>query len=222
MGRLYARFYDRASAKYEATVIGPRRDALLADAAGTVLELGAGTGANLGRYPTTVTRLLLTEPDPHMRRRLCGREELARSPAEVLDAPAERLPVTDASVDTVVTTMVLCSVDDVDATLAEVRRVLRPGGRFLFLEHVRASDPAVSRWQDRLTPLGRRLGNGCHLNRDTLTAIRAAGFRVDDLTTHPTPGRAERLQPMVQGIATASSTEPRRDPHPPAEGAAPA
>lgn len=201
MSRLFAALYDHLNAGYERTVMRPRREQLLADAHGTVLELGAGTGANLDLYPRSLD-LMLTEPDPHMRRRLEARLGEAGRAVPVVAAPAERLPVTDDSVDTVVATLVFCSVGDPDRALAEVRRVLRPGGRLLFLEHVRSDNPATARWQDRLTPVSRRVAGGCHPNRDALAAIRRAGFQVVELQAHPTSGPAERMQPMIQGAAT--------------------
>ena len=200
MSRLFASLYDRIGAGYEAKVMGPRRGDLLADARGVVLELGAGTGANVAHYPVG-SQVLLTEPDKDMARRIRKRPELARLDADIVEAPAEGLPVDDGSIDTVVATLVFCSVTDTAAALAEVRRVLRPGGRLLFLEHVRSADPSVAKWQDRVVPVSRRLGGGCHPNRDTVAAIRAAGFQTAQVVAHPTRNRAERFQPLVQGGA---------------------
>lgn len=211
MSRISAALTDRIGTRFEAEVIGPRRRELLADVRGTVLEIGAGTGANLAHYPSEV-ELVLTEPDPHMRRRLRRREELAERSSETFGAPAEDLPVADASVDVVVTTFVLCSVDDPAAAIAEIRRVLRPQGRLLFLEHVRSEDGATARWQDRLTPVTRRLGGGCHVNRDTVASVRAAGFRVDTVATYLPANRLEGLQPTVSGRATVDE-EPAQQAH---------
>lgn len=200
MSRLFASLYDRLNASHEAEVMGPRRERLLAAASGTVLEIGTGTGTNLAYYRPE-DRHILTEPDRHMRRRLRERPELADLDAEVVDAPAEQLPVADHSVDAVVATLVLCSVEDTATALAEIRRVLRPDGRLLFLEHVRSHEPSVARWQDRLTPVSRRLAQGCHLNRDTVGALRSAGFS-PEVIAHPVRGSHERLQPVVEGQAT--------------------
>jgi SAM-dependent methyltransferase len=199
--RVFAALYDVIGRRAERGAMGARRRELLREASGRTLEIGAGTGANLPHYPE-LPALILVEPDGAMRRRLAPRAAAARFPVEVLDAPAERLPLADASVDVVVSTGVLCSVDDPPRALAEARRVLRPGGRLLFIEHVRAEGRAA-RWQDRLTPVWRRLNAGCHPNRDTLAAIRAAGFtvatvrRLDDVAAPPW------IRPLVAGVAVA-------------------
>lgn len=183
MGRLFAAVYERMIAASEDACVRDWRRDLLADLHGEVLELGAGTGLNLAHYPATVTRLVLTEPDRHMRGRLEARlaaEPPAPAAVEVVDAGADRLPFDDARFDAVVATLVLCSVPDQRAALAEVRRVLRPGGRFVFLEHVAADHrPNRLRWQRRLEPVWKRVAAGCHLTRRTLEEIRAAGFEVD-------------------------------------------
>ena len=182
-----ARLGDRAFAAAYARLVDAESDVMRAwrrwvasRARGVVVELGAGTGANLPWYGD-VERLILVEPSPAMRVRLTP----AAGDAEVIDATADALPLPDASVDAVVATLVLCSVPDLPAALGEVRRVLRPGGSLLLLEHVRADDPATARWQDRLDPAWRRLAQGCHPNRDTVAAVAAAGFAV--VERHPVP-----------------------------------
>src|SRR5690349_236003 len=180
-GRLFAAVYDRMSKGAEEAGLSDMRARVLAKAQGATLELGAGTGANLQHYPDTVTELVLTEPSEHMARRL--RDKLAASGrgAEVVVAPAERLPFEDALFDTVAGTLVLCTADDAAAALREAVRVLRPGGQLLFLEHVRADDAGLARWQDRLEGVWGFVAAGCHPNRDTLAAIEAAGLTVDEL-----------------------------------------
>src|SRR5262249_1447567 len=150
----------------EAAGLGLERQRLLAQASGETIELGAGTGLNLAHYPNTITRLVLTEPDRHMARRLRRRVDSLRPDAEVVGAAAAAVPFPGASFDTVVVTFVLCSVPDPGAALTEIARVLRPGGRLLFAEHVRSADPAVAARQDR-RPFPYKL-IGCHPNRDTL------------------------------------------------------
>jgi len=199
--RVFAALYDLLGRRAEGGPLGARRRELLREASGRVLELGAGTGANLPHYPA-LAELTLTEPDAAMRRRLAPRAAGAPFPVEVLDAPAEALPVADGTMDAVVCTLVLCSVDDPLQALSEARRVLRPGGRLLFLEHVRA-EGRVARWQDRVDPVSRRLCGGCHPNRDTVAAIRRAGFAVTALRRLPDVPAAPWARPVVAGVAVA-------------------
>lgn len=183
MGRLFAAVYERMIAASEEACVRDWRRELLADLHGEVLELGTGTGLNVAHYPATVTRLVLTEPDRHMRARLEARlaaEPPAPAVVEVVDAAVDRLPFDDASFDAVVATLVLCSVPDQRRALQEVRRVLRPGGRFVYLEHVAADHkPDRLKWQRRIEPVWKHLAGGCHLTRSTLQVIEGAGFDVD-------------------------------------------
>ncbi|MEA2154812.1 MAG: hypothetical protein QOE11_952 [Solirubrobacteraceae bacterium] len=200
-GRLFARFYDRALAGMEQAGLAARRASLLAGARGRVLELGAGTGLNLAHYPAGLEQLVLTDPEQPMLARLRERAAALRPRASIVQAPAERLPFADASFDTVVATLALCTVADLPQALREVRRVLVPGGRLLFLEHVRSRDERRARWQDRLQPLQERVGHGCHCNRATLAAIEAAAFAVTEVE-HGRLERAPRIiEPLITGIA---------------------
>jgi ubiquinone/menaquinone biosynthesis C-methylase UbiE len=203
-GRVFALLYDRAMAATEEAGLRDRRAALLAHAEGTVVEIGAGTGANLDRYPAAVRELVLVEPEAPMVARLRRRlAELPEAPAtRVVQAPAEAIPLPDASCDVAVATLVLCTVRDPAAALAELRRVLRPGGRLLFLEHVRAEDPVLARWQDRAAPLWRLIGHGCHCNRATLQSIRGAGFLVETVEDGRVPKAPRIVRPMIAGTAT--------------------
>lgn len=175
-----------------------RRRALLAQARGRTVELGAGTGLNFAHYPEAVGELILTEPFPPMAKRL---RERAGTNATVIEAPADRLPLPDASADTVVSTLVLCTVDDVPATLAEIARVLRPGGRLLFAEHVRSDDPKLARWQDRLEGPWKFVGHGCRCNRDTLGALDASPLEVETVEHEKIPKAAPIVRPLIVGSA---------------------
>jgi len=200
-GRGFSALYDRCfKAAEEAGLREMRRD-VLAEARGRVLEIGAGTGLNLDLYPDSVEELTLTEPDPHMTRQLRKKvDESARS-AKVMEAPAEDLPFEDDSFDTVVVTLVLCTVPDQAASLREIRRVLKPEGRFLFLEHVRSNDRSLAKWQDRLEKPWRFLGDGCHCNRDTVAAIDAAGFELGEVEAPELPKAPPIVRPMAKGSA---------------------
>jgi len=197
-GRLFARFYDRAMADTEAAGLSERRHELLAEARGRTVELGAGTGVNLAHYPEAVAELILTEPFPPMAKQL---RERAGPAATVIEASADALPIPDSSVDTAVATLMLCTVDDIDATLGEVARILKPGGRLLFVEHVRSSDPGVARWQDRLEGPWRFIGHGCHPNRDTVAAIAASPLEVERVEHGRIPKAPAIVRPLVVGSA---------------------
>ena len=164
-----------------------RREAL-AGVYGEVLEIGFGTGHNLPCYPEAVTRIVGVEPNPGMHRIAARQVAGARVPVDLALERAETLPFPDASFDAAVSTFTLCSLDDPAAALAELRRVLRPGGLFAFLEHGLALEPKVARWQRRLTPLQRRVGDGCHLDRKIDDLIAAGGLTLEHLETGYQPG----------------------------------
>lgn len=201
-GRGFTALYDWCfKASEDAGLRDMRRD-LLAGARGRVLELGAGTGLNLDLYPDSIKDLTLTEPDPHMIKQLRKRAAESGRSAEVVEAPAEKLPFEDDSFDTVALTLVLCTVPNPTGALQEIRRVLKPDGRFLFLEHVRSPEPGLAKWQDRLEMPWRFLGDGCHCNRDTVAAISAAGFRLGDVERPEFPKVVPIVKPMASGTAT--------------------
>lgn len=200
-GRVVARVYDRFMAASEKAGLMDRRRALLAQASGRCLEIGAGTGLNLELWPASVEALALTEPDRHMVAQLRKRVARTPTPAEVVEAPGERLPFDDNSFDTVALTLVLCTAPDPTAVLREVRRVLRPDGRLLFLEHVRSEDPRRARWQDRLHGPWYAVGYGCNCNRDTLSTIKASGLRVERVEHGELPKAPPIVRPLVAGVA---------------------
>jgi len=203
-GRMFSALYDRAfEASEEAGLREMRRD-LLVGARGRVLEVGAGTGLNLDLYPREgIEDLVLVEPDPHMTKQLRKRLTASGCAAELVEAPAEHLPFDDDSFDTVIVTLVLCTVPDQPAALREISRVLAPGGQFLFLEHVRSNHPGLAKWQDRLETPWRFLGDGCHCNRDTVARIRAAGFEVAEIEGDELPKAPPIVRPLVKGSAQA-------------------
>ena len=203
MSWFLATIYDRFMRKAEEAGLGAWRGELLAPVGGDVLEIGAGTGANLACYGPDVRRLVLAEPEPRMRARLEARLAAAgrNGHAEVADAAAEKLPFADGTFDVVVATLVLCSVADPRAALAEIHRVLRPGGCFVFLEHVAAGDAARLRWQHRVEPVWKRLADNCHLTRQTEQLIVQAGFGIEDITRESMRKAMPVARPTVRGVA---------------------
>ena len=196
-GRMFAWGYDRFLSVTEEAGLRDMRRELLSEAHGRTLEVGAGTGLNTDLYPDSVTELVLTEPDRFMASKLRAKHPSA----EVIEAPAEALPFEDDSFDTVTLTLVLCTVPDPASSLREISRVLRPGGRFLFLEHVRAEDPKLARWQDRLHTPWYLFGDGCHCNRDTLAAIEASPLTVERSERGSLPKAVPLVRPLLRGAA---------------------
>lgn len=202
--RIFAATYDRMSAKTEQAGLRGLRQALLANARGRVLEIGGGTGANLPFYGEAVSALTVTEPEEPMARRLQRRlTEHDTLPAELVCAPAEALPFKDGHFDMAVSTLVLCAVDDQPRALDEIRRVLKPDGQLLFIEHVRAEDPRLARWQDRLNGFNHRMV-GCECNRATLDGIRAAGFTIADVAHDELKKAPPFVRPLIVGTAAAN------------------
>jgi ubiquinone/menaquinone biosynthesis C-methylase UbiE len=202
-GRMFSAFYDRAFEATEEAGLREMRADLLKQARGRVLELGAGTGLNMELYPREgIECLTLTEPDPHMFKQLRTRAEKDCPGADLVQTGAENLPFDDNSYDTVVVTLVLCTVPNQAATLKEISRVLKPEGQLLFLEHVRATnDPGLAKWQDRLETPWRFLGDGCHCNRDTVAGLKAAGFEIGELECDELPKAPPIVRPLVLGSA---------------------
>jgi ubiquinone/menaquinone biosynthesis C-methylase UbiE len=203
MRRLFAALYDRVSKGSEDAGLRDERRQLVASAAGETLEIGAGTGLNLEHYPEAVTRLVLVEPDKHMRRRLARRLEALGREAEIVDASVDSLPFPEATFDTAVVTLVLCSVPSQESALAEIARVLKPDGRLLFLEHVRSTDPKVARRQDRIRPLYNLVG--CNPNRNTLAGIEASALTVESVKHGEVPKAPKVERPLIVGTARRSA-----------------
>ena len=206
---IFAALYDKLLAANEDAGLRAMRSELLRSASGRTLEIGSGTGVNLEHYPDAVTQLVMTEPDPHMARRLRGKVQAGAPRAgfvEVIEAEAEDLSFEAGGFDTVVSTLVLCSVPQPDRAVAEIRRVLKPGGRFLYIEHVRDREGTRrASWQDRLErPWGWFLG-GCHPNRDTGRLI-AEAFDAPEPERDEMPGNdpgTRLVKPLIRGVAHA-------------------
>jgi SAM-dependent methyltransferase len=207
-GRLFARLYDRGLKATEENGLGAMRRELLAGARGRVIEVGAGTGVNLEHYGSGIEDLTLVEPDRHMAARLRdrlkageGQGSESHAPKHLVEAPAEALPFTDGTFDTAVATLVLCTIPEPGAAIAELARVLKPGGRLLFIEHVRSDDPGRARWQDRLEKPWRFLADGCHCNRDTEATLGASAFAIETIEHGKMPKAAAIVRPLIRGVA---------------------
>ena len=198
--RVFAANYDRMTASMEEAGMRERRRELVAQAHGRVLEIGGGTGANLPFYGEAVTSLTVTEPEEPMVRRLERHVSEQDRAIELVRAPAEALPFEDGLFDSVVSTLVLCGVENQPRALGEVRRVLKPDGRLLFIEHVRSEQDRLARWQDRLNWLNQLVVN-CDCNRPTLDGMRAAGFRIADVTHGELPKAPPFARPLIVGAA---------------------
>lgn len=199
--RILALVYDPFLWLGELSGMRRRRRTLLRLARGRVVEIGAGTGLNVAHYPDSVVELVLAEPEPAMRRRLGRRLQRHTRVARIVDAPAERLPLPEASVDTVVSTLVLCTVDDAERALREIARILRPDGQLLFIEHVRASSHLLAAFQERLLEPWRRFAGGCRCNRATVELMRSCGF---DVTA--ADGAWRGMPPIVRPLTVGRAT----------------
>jgi len=199
--RAFALLYDPFLWVGERTGIRPLRRELLGSARGRTIEIGCGTGLNLPHYSTAVDELVLLEPDAAMRRRLTKRVRRNGRRARVIDATAEYLPLADGSVDTVVSTLVLCTVDAPEAALQEIARVLRPDGQLLFIEHVRAASPRLARWQDRFEAPWRRFARGCRCNRATSDLLEPSGLAIERLDTAAWRAMPPIVRPLIAGRA---------------------
>jgi len=219
---VFAACYDLITGWGDRRIIGPERRRLIDCCKGRVLEVGVGTGASFPDWQAAedagkVVSVAAVEPDPHMRRRAAARADRLGLEVDLRAAVAERLPFGDATFDAVATFLVLCTVADPVRALAEIYRVLRPGGTFVFIEHVRG-DEAAARWQHRVRPVWATLGAGCQLDRDTVSAIVGSGFRDLSHRSIPLPfplyrlvaGTAVRPSPDSSGARVAHRHGPTR------------
>jgi SAM-dependent methyltransferase len=200
--RAFALLYDPIVWVSERAGLRAHRKQLLSRARGYTVEIGSGTGLNLPHYPDDLDELVLAEPDAPMRARLERKLSRSKRPARLIDAPAERLPFPDKSVDTIVSTLVLCTVDAPDLALREIARVLRPEGQLLFLEHVRSESPMLARWQDRLSAPWRGFARGCRCNRATAELIGTCGLQLGQTHEASWHGMPPIVRPLIIGRAT--------------------
>ncbi len=207
--RFFAMTYDRQMGKVEKAGLRALREGLLAGASGRVLEIGGGTGANLPFYGPAVESLTITEPETPMLRRLQRKVGQQAPATTVMRAPAEDLPFAGGTFDVAVSTLVLCGVDDQPRALRELRRILRPGGLLLFIEHVRADDAKLARFQDRMNGINRFMV-GCECNRPTLNSMANAGFAVTQVKRTTVPKAPKFLRPAIVGTAMAPANVPSR------------
>lgn len=176
---IFARVFERLAAKEEEQGAAEHREELLAGLNGRVIEVGAGNGLNFSHYPKTVTEVVAVEPEAYLRNKALQAAEQAPVAIEVIDGLANALPAEDGAFDAGVASLVLCSVPSQASALAELRRVIRPGGELRFNEHVVSDNPRFARFQHAITPVWRQFGGGCHADRDTKAAIEQAGFVIE-------------------------------------------
>jgi ubiquinone/menaquinone biosynthesis C-methylase UbiE len=202
----FAVVYDPCLWVGERAGLRSHRKRLLSYARGTTVEIGGGTGLNLPHYPDDLDELILTEPDAAMRARLEKKLRQGNRQARVLDAGAEQLPFVDGSVDTVVSTLVLCTVDAPDLALGEIARVLRPDGQLLFIEHVRSESATLAYWQDRLAGPWRRFARGCRCNRATAELLVTCGLELQDVSEASWQAMPPIVRPLIAGRARPADT----------------
>jgi len=202
MSFITALIYDKILAPAEEACLMQWRRELLQNISGHVLEIGAGTGSNLGFYPDTVQSLVLSEPDIHMRRKMEKKITSSKFEITLTTGSAEKIEAENESYDYVVSSLVCCSVSQLELALLEIWRVLKPAGQLVFLEHVAAAKGTKRRqWQNRVNPFWRKLAGNCHLNRDTESAISAAGFKILEIKRESMRKAMPLVRPTIRGIA---------------------
>ncbi len=198
--KIFAAIYNPILAGGEVAGMKKLRKSSLAQAQGSVLEIGAGTGLNLKHYPDAVTELTVTEPDEPMFRKLSKASTKAGRSAKVVQAPAEKLPFPDDTFDTAVSTMVLCTVGDVGATLEEIKRVVKPGGRLILIEHVKSEGPRLGKAQEKFHGPWKAFGCGCNCNLDTIDLLNKAGFDTAPMRPEKWKLMPPLIRPLVTGV----------------------
>jgi SAM-dependent methyltransferase len=209
--RAFAVLYDPFLWVGERAGMRAHREELLSRARGCTVEIGGGTGLNLAYYPDDLDELVVIEPDAAMRARLEKRLSHSSRRVRLVDAGAERLPFADGSVDTVVSTFVLCTVEAPDLALREVARVLRPDGQLLFIEHVRSESPTLAYWQDRLSAPWSRFARGCRCNRATAELIATCGLRLEHVHEASWHAMPPIVRPLIAGRACPAKARGRID-----------
>ncbi|MCK4503172.1 MAG: class I SAM-dependent methyltransferase [Desulfuromonadales bacterium] len=209
---LIAKSYDYTMRSTERICLQEWRRELLAQAEGDLLEIGAGTGVNLPHYPETITRMVLSEPDTQMRKKLQRKTaQIENSRLEITPWEAESIEMPDASFDTIVSTLVLCSVPSLESSLKEIYRLLRPNGVLLFLEHVISDHPPTLAWQRRIEPFWSFCAGNCRLTRNTAAAIDAAGLKIEQFTEAPMTGTPAFVRKTIRGAARKSPSSEATD-----------
>ncbi len=202
MSYLVAKFYDKMLATAEQTCLRDWRCELLKNINGNVLEIGAGTGSNINFYPSSISSLVLSEPDQHMRRQLEKKIADSKLNITLASGTAEKIEAQDESFDVVVSSLVCCSVTNLENALAEIKRVLTVNGQLIFLEHVAADEGTKRRrWQNIINPFWRKLAGNCHLNRETEAAMLAAGFEIIEIKRESMRKVISVVRPTIRGIA---------------------
>ena len=203
----FAAVYDPFLWAAEHAGVRALRKELIGDARGRTVEIGSGTGLNLGWYPDTLEELVLAEPDRPMRLRLEERLRRSGREAQLIGAPAERLPFPDGSIDTVVSTFVLCTVAVPEVALHEIARILRPDGQLLFLEHVRSPSTRRAAWQDRLAEPWRRFARGCRCNQATAELMASCGLTLDEVHHEAWRAMPRIVRPLIVGRARIGTSD---------------
>ncbi|MCD6580448.1 MAG: class I SAM-dependent methyltransferase [Desulfuromusa sp.] len=199
---LIAKSYDYAMRNTEKRCLQKWRKELLVQANGELLEIGAGTGVNLPHYPDAVSRITLSEPDAQMRKNLLRKTgQLQQDRLDITPWGAESIEMPDASFDTIVSTLVLCSVPSLETSMQEIYRLLRPNGIFLFLEHIISDHPPTLVWQRRIEPFWSLCAGNCHLTRNTAGAIDSSGLKIEQLTEAPMTGAPAFVSRTIRGVA---------------------
>lgn len=203
MSIIFSYFYDKLMSKTEEACLQQWRKELLEQVSGDVLEIGSGTGANIKFYPTSINSLVLSEPDKNMRKQIENKiTDSHRHNISVTTCSAEKIKADDNSFDFVVSALVCCSVKSLEATFAEIKRVLKPGGSLVFMEHVAAEKGTKRRvWQHRINPFWRKVAGNCHLIRETESEIINAGFEILSIKRESMRKAIPIVRPTIRGIA---------------------